>query len=203
MLFNTPMVGTRSTGGRKMRVIEGTVEEIVEYQRRSGALSGEVDAGVDEEPSEGGVDIPVAKKVGEGDDAEAWYEIEQHVYTRARTAKSKALVMDYLERVRELGTMVEIGESQKTHDGLTNYLMVRDEGPRRFGAVAYVKPAIGGLTLRLRADEVDDVLGDGDLVKLRQTREGHQYAVNCPLRSAESVAMAVKLTERALEKVRS
>ena len=186
-----------------MRIIEGTVEEIVEYRRRMGEAPHDVDEGADEEPSEGGVNAPVVKKAGEGDDAEAWSEVEQHVYTRARTASTKALVMDYLERVRELGTIAEIGESQRTRDGLANYVMVRDDGPRRFGAVAYVKPANGGLTLRLRADEVEDVLADDKIVRLRQTREGHQYAVNCPLRSAEAVSMAVKLTERALEKVRS
>lgn len=187
-----------------MRIIEGTVQEIVEYQRRIGSLPSDAEAGADEEPAEGGVDVPVVKKAGEGDDAEAWYEIEQHVYTRARSASTKGLVMDYLERVRELGTIAEIGESQRTHDGLTNYIMVRDDGPRRFGAVAYVKPANGGLTLRLKADEVEDVLDeDNNIVRLRQTREGHQYAVNCPLRGAESVSMAVELTKRALEKVRS
>jgi hypothetical protein len=186
-----------------MRIIEGTVEEIVEYRRRIGAVPGDIDEGADEEPSEGGVNAPVVKKAGEGDGAEAWNEVEQHVGTRARKASTKALVMDYLKRVRVLGTIAAIGESQRTHDGLSPYIMVRDNGPRRFGAVAYVKPANGGLTLRLRADEVEDVLGDDNIVRLRRTREGHQYAVFCPLRSPEAVSMAVKLTERALEKVRS
>jgi hypothetical protein len=178
-----------------VRIIEGSVEEIVKYQREMGV---EPQVSVDDEPVEGGK-VAVATQGSEGDE-DAWYYVEQHVYSRARSAGTKRLVLRYLEEVRELGTIAEIGESERTHDGLTNYIMVRDEGPRRFGAVAYVRPANGGLTLRLRADEVDDVLGE--VVRLRQVKKGHEYAVICPLASEEAVSMAIELTKRALEKVR-
>ncbi len=46
---------------------------------------------------------------------------------------------------------------QWTKDGLTDYLMIRDDGVRRYGAVAYVKPANGELTLRLTKEDVADV----------------------------------------------
>ncbi|MFB8209250.1 hypothetical protein [Streptomyces sp. NPDC056010] len=78
--------------------------------------------------------------------------------------------------------------------------MIRDDGVRRYGAVAHVKPANGGLTLRLTKEDVADV--DPVHVKLRDVRPGHQYVVNCPLRDAETVRFAVDLTIRALRKVR-
>ena len=79
-------------------------------------------------------------------------------------------------------------------------LMVRDAGARRFGAVAYVRPANSGLTLRLRADDVADI--DSDRIHLREVKKTQKYAVNCPLHDAAAVDLAVQLTERALKLVR-
>ncbi|PZT72940.1 hypothetical protein DNK56_03890 [Streptomyces sp. AC1-42W] len=78
--------------------------------------------------------------------------------------------------------------------------MIRDDGVRRYGAAAYVKPANGGLTLRLTKEDVADA--DPVRIKLRDVRPGHQYVVNCPLRDTETVRFAVDLTIRALRKVR-
>ncbi|WP_326737067.1 hypothetical protein [Streptomyces sp. NBC_01022] len=123
------------------------------------------------------------------------------VEERGRGADTNARVLDYLERVRALGSVeIVTGTSARTKDGLTDYLMIRDDGIRRYGAVAYVKPANGGLTLRLTKDDVADV--DPVRIKLRDVRPGHQYVVNCPLRDVETVRFAVELTIRALDKVR-
>jgi len=73
-------------------------------------------------------------------------------------------------------------------------------GPKKFGAVVYVKPGNGGLTLRLRPDDVDDL--DDKRIRLRNVAPTQPYAVNCPLNDNEAVDLAVDLTERALRKVR-
>ena len=87
--------------------------------------------------------------------------------------------MRFLEAVLDLGAVAEIGMCERTHDGQTDYIMVRDDGPRRYGAVAYVKPRNGGLTLRLSSQDAEDE--DQSLVKLRQVCTGHPYAVTCAL----------------------
>jgi hypothetical protein len=68
------------------------------------------------------------------------------------------------------------------------------------GAVVYLKPSNGGLTLRLRPDDVMDI--SDDRISLRDVRPADQYAVNCPLRDNQAVDLAVHLTARALAKVR-
>jgi hypothetical protein len=128
-------------------------------------------------------------------------EVNVFVEERGRSADTNARVLDYLKRVRALGSVeIVTGTSSRTKDGLTDYLMIRDDGVRRYGAVAYVKPANGGLTLRLTKEDVADV--DPARIKLRDVRPGHQYVVNCPLRDADTVRFAVDLTIRALRKVR-
>ncbi len=108
--------------------------------------------------------------------------------------------MEYLRRVRELGTTAEIGTSRLTPDGLNSYIMIHDDGVRRFGAVAYLKPHTGIVNVRLQAEEVTDVLGG--IVTLRAVRRGHPNVVNCELDDLEAVSTAIDLTKRALDKVR-
>lgn len=134
------------------------------------------------------------------DDEDSFF-IRQFVYGRAENAPGARRVFTYLEGVAELGTTVEVGESVRSHDGLTPYLMVRDQGPRRFGAVAYVNPGNVGLTLRLRPDDVTDI--SDPRIRPRNVRSGQPYAITCPLIDDAAVDLAVKLTARALGKVRT
>lgn len=183
-----------------MRVIEGTVDEIVEYQRLLGSVPTSMDAlavANGEAPAE---EPPPAKRATAlGDDPDGFF-VKQFVYKRAHDGASARRVLEFLERSLALGTVVEVGESERSNDGYTPYLMVRDAGPRRFGAVAYVSPSNAGLTLRLRPEDVEDMADEH--VKGRKVAERQPYAVICPLRDDEAVEVAVRLVDRALAKVR-
>ncbi|MEU4396623.1 hypothetical protein [Kribbella sp. NPDC023855] len=183
-----------------VRIIEGTVDEVVEYERR---IRGEGEATVvsatDVLPD--GNDPQPARAAGGGNWAgEDDFFFKQFIYTRAAEGPVAERILDFLQRVVELGTVVEAGESQRSKDGLTDYLMVRDAGPRRFGAVVYVRPSNGGLTVRLRPEDVEDL--DDERIKFRDVVESQKYAVNCPLIDDKAVDVALLLTERALQLVR-
>jgi hypothetical protein len=109
-------------------------------------------------------------------------------------------VLDFLRKVEKLGTRLEIGKSARTRDGRSDYVMVRDAGPALYGAVVYLKPDTGGLTLRLRPGDVADIVDPR--VRVREVRSSAKYAINCPLNDDAAVELAVRLTERALAKVR-
>ncbi|WP_327710058.1 hypothetical protein OG912_16920 [Streptomyces sp. NBC_00464] len=174
--------------------LEGPPEEIAEFLRlteKGGGQSTENSAASESEMA----DTPVS-----GTDMDT-FEIELYVESRERSADTSRGVLAYLKAVRELGRIeIVTGTSVRTKDGQTDYLMVRDAGQRRYGAVAYVKPANGGLTLRLNRDDVADI--STDCIHFRDVREGHKYVVNCPLTSDEAIKWAVELTRRALRKVR-
>ncbi|MEU6021351.1 hypothetical protein [Micromonospora sp. NPDC047134] len=181
-----------------MRIIEGTVEEIIEYQRRGGAEPEPVD-----DPSGAAPEVEPETAVSTsvlGLDDEDSFAILQFVYTRARDGATTRRVLAFLNRVLEQGTMIEMGQSNRSYDGYTQYLMVRDDGPRRFGAVAYIKPANGGLTLRLRPEDVADIADER--VTLRRVVSTDPYGINCQLVDDEAVELASQLTERALAKIR-
>lgn len=180
-----------------MRIIEGTVEEIVEYQRQTGqAVPGSDDetAAPEKEASP-----TVSTSALDADDEDAFF-IKQFVYTRAKDGGTANRVLAFLRQALELKTLIEVGESDRTQDGYTDYIMVRDDGPKKYGAVVYVKPGNGGLTLRLRPEDVADI--DDERVKLRNVAPTQKYAVNCPLNDNEAVDLALELTTRALKKVR-
>ena len=184
-----------------MRIIEGTVEEIVKYQQLTaagvGAEASSGDAGG--VPEAGTVSAPARSvRTLEGDDGEY---IRQYVTARAMTEQGRDRVLHFLERALKLGTSIEPGTSQNTEDGLGPYLMIRDDGPQRFGAVVYVKPHNLGLTVRLRPEDVVD-MGDSH-IQPRDVVASQQYALNCPLVDDAAVEVALTLTERALAKVRS
>ena len=65
--------------------------------------------------------------------------------------------------------------------------------------MAYVNAKNGGLTLRLTRDDMADV---SDRVKLRHLDPRNVHQVNCPVTTPEAIDLAVKLTQRALDKVR-
>ncbi|MFF3467620.1 hypothetical protein [Streptomyces sp. NPDC002619] len=176
-----------------MRLIDGTPQEIAEFLRLT-TPEDDADTGA---PAEAELDAPVSGLGGDLD----WAQIKDLVRGRARSAEIANRVLDFLQRAVALGN-VEIGpgESERTRDGRTDYIMVRDAGVRRFGAVAYVKATNGGLTLRLTREDVEDL--DEPRISFRQVRPGHQYVVNCPLRDDQSVQAALRLVEVALRKVR-
>src|SRR4051794_28264463 len=185
-----------------MRIIEGNVDEIVEYQRRTGSLSETAGESVpDELPN--GIEPTPARTVSTGSwSNEDEFYIKQFIYSRATDPETTARVLRYVNHVAELGTTIGPGESERSDDGLTDYLMIHDDGPKYFGAVAYVKPGNGGLSLRLRPEHVEEHLTN-DRVKKRDVAESQKYAINCPLADDEAVDLAIKLTERALELVRT
>lgn len=182
-----------------MRYIEGSPREIAEYLRLTGGTEApEGASGSDPESSEGDADIAAPAQTVDDD---AWFETERLVYQRSREAAITKRVLQYLRGAVASGNVeVGPGTSERTRDGLTDYVMVRDAGKRRFGAVAYVKATNGGLTLRLTKEDVADL--DSSYIRFRDVRPGHQYVVICPLVNDAAVAMALKLTERALAKVR-
>ncbi|WP_431904554.1 hypothetical protein [Micromonospora carbonacea] len=181
-----------------MRIIEGTVDEIVEYQRRNGTAVDPVDDPTEADPEQE-PEAAVTTSALSLDDEDS-FPLLQFVYTRASDGATTRRVLTYLRRALEQETLVEIGSSDRSYDGYTNYLMVRDDAPRRFGAVAYVKPSNGGLTLRLRPEDVADITDER--VKLRQGASTRKYAVTCRLVDDEAVELALMLTGRALAKVR-
>jgi hypothetical protein len=179
-----------------MRIIEGTVDEVVEYQRRMGKGADSVaDNDVPED-----VGARPGESVADPEDEEGWFSVQQFIYSRARDARTTRRVLDYLNRAWDLDVVIEVGESERSKDGATDYLMVRDSGPRRFGAVAYVHPASGRMTLRLQPQDVSDL--ESPHIKARNVRPGHQYVILCPLVDDEAVPVAIELTKRALDKVR-
>lgn len=170
-----------------MRIIEGTPQEIVEYLRLTGG----------EEPVAGRDELEAVEPTG----GMPWSGIEQLVRDRARSEEIAGRVLAYLQGALALGGVeIEPGSSERTKDGLSDYVMVRDDGVRRFGAVVYVKAINGGLTLRLTREDVAD-LADAR-IQFRDVRAGHQYVVNCPLRDEGMIDLALQLTKRALRKVR-
>lgn len=181
-----------------MRIIEGSVDEIIEYEKRRAHN----EPGGDDETAapEKEASPTVSASALDSDDEDAFL-IKQFVYTRAKDGGIANRVLSFLRQASELNTLIEMGESSHSHDGYTNYIMVRDDGPKKYGAVVYVKPGNGGLTLRLRPGDVADL--DDERIKLRKVAPTQKYAVNCPLNDDEAVELALMLTKRALGKVRS
>ncbi|MER5223665.1 hypothetical protein [Streptomyces flaveus] len=176
-----------------MRLIDGTPQEIAEFLRLTEGEE-DVDAGA---PSE--VDPDASSESVGG--ALNWTQITELVNGRARSPEIAKRVLDFLRGSVALGDVeVGPGESERTRDGRTDYVMVRDAGVRRFGAVAYVKATNGGLTLRLTREDVADVIEPP--ISFRNVRAGHQYVVNCPLRDEAAVQTALRLVQLALAKVR-
>ncbi|MFD8614475.1 hypothetical protein [Streptomyces sp. NPDC059631] len=176
-----------------MRLIDGTPHEIAEFLRLTeGPEDPDTGAPADIDPDTSG---------GGAGAALDWSQISELVNGRARTPEIAARVLGFLRGAVAIGG-VEIGpgESERTRDGRTDYVMVRDAGVRRFGAVAYVKATNGGLTLRLTREDVAD-FGE-PVISFRNVRDGHQYVVNCPLKDDATVEAALRLVQLALAKVR-
>jgi len=185
----------------KVTVIDGSPTELAEYEAQTGLVAQAIGASRHTMDDSGQGPAPIQH--GEaviGDSFERQAKIRSFIFSRARTPVVGARVDDYIGKVEELAdVVVEIGTSKARADGYHDYLLIYDAGPRRYGAVAYVSAKNAGLTLRLGKQDVTDV---GGRVILRDVKADNVYEVNCPLRDAEAVGLAVELTQRALKKVR-
>ena len=183
----------------KVTIIEGSPEEVADYEARTGVIGQAPAAGNALERVEDPLATGGGQTIG-GTDFEDEVMLRSFIFGRAREPRVGAYVEAYVRQMLELGGIeVEIGTSKVSKDGRGDYLLVYDAGPRRYGAVAYVSAKNAGLTLRLTRDDVSDV---ADRVKFREVQPRNGYQVNCPVTTPDAIDLAVKLTQRALDKVR-
>ena len=183
----------------KVTIIDGSPEELAEYEARTGVIGQAYAAGNALERVEEPLPTGGGQTIG-GTDFEDEIMLRSFIFGRAREPRVGAYVEAYVRRMLELGGIeVEIGTSKASKDGRGDYLLVYAAGPRRYGAVAYVSAKNAGLTLRLTRDDVSDV---ADRVKFRDVQQRNGYQVNCPVTTPDAIDLAVKLTQRALDKVR-
>ncbi len=183
----------------KVTIIEGSPEELADYEARTGVIGQAHAAGKALERLEDPLATGGGQTIG-GTDFEDEVTLRSFIFGRAREPRIGAHVEAYVRRMLELGgTEVEIGTSKDSKDGRSDSLLIYDAGPRRYGAVAYVSAKNAGLTLRLTRDDVSDV---AERVKLRDVQPHNKYQVNCPVTTPDAIDLAVKLTQRALDEVR-
>ena len=184
----------------KVTIIEGSPEELADYEARTGMI-GQAHAAT---RALGRVEDPLATGGGQtirGTDFEDEAMLRSFIFGRAREPRMGAHVEAYIRRVLDQdGAEVEIGTSKTSKDGRADYLLIYDAGPRRYGAVAYVNAKNAGLTLRLTRDDVADLTDTR--IKFRDVQARNGYQVNCPVTTPDAVDLADKLTQRALDKVR-
>jgi hypothetical protein len=195
-----------------MRVIEGSPQEIVEYERLADRApqasaapdaipspeeSGETEAADETATLSGAAPLPAADHVA----------LMKFIYGRAgknheRTVQTERFIKRVLEQEK---VVVAFGRSSKTFDGLADYLMIRDNGPQRYGAVAYLRPSNGGLTVRLGPDDLEGLGLDGQdgRIQHRNVASSDPYKINCPLADDEAAELAFTLLSAALDIVRS
>jgi len=176
--------------------MEGDPAEIAAYMKLMGSALGPAEGDDEDEITTTG-DVQLGGELGEAD--RGW--LKQFVWSRGRDPERTQLIEDYLIRViSEEDVTVEVGTSTQTASGESNYLMVHNDGPRRFGAVTYVNPRSGKLNFRLLEDDIDDVR---DRVEVRKIVKGqHHYRINLVLETEDDIELALLLTKRALVKVR-
>jgi hypothetical protein len=184
----------------KVTVIEGTPEELADYEARTRLIGSVRTHSSTSEPGEESSPGGVGRVVRDTDTA-GGLEFWSFILGRAREPRIAGHVESYIRRVLDLGgTEVELGTSKSSTDGRADYLLVYDAGPRHYGAAAYINARNAGLTLRLKKEDMD---GFSDArVKLRNVQSQNGYQVNCPVTTPDAIHLAVKLTELALDKVR-
>lgn len=195
----------------KITTVQGTPQEIAEYEHLTG-VSGQSPSGPDAAPTPAESDetepAETAALGGSAPLAAADHvALMKYVYGRAgkdpeRTVQTERFLMRLLEAEK---VVVAFGRSSKTFDGLADYLMIRDAGPQRYGAVAYLRPANGGMTLRLSPGHLEalDLDADNDRIQPRNVASTDPYKINCPLRDEHSTELALTLVRLALDIVRS
>ncbi|MGV9503867.1 hypothetical protein ACWDQ0_36975 [Streptomyces sp. NPDC003642] len=191
-----------------MRIIEGSPQEIVEYERLAEAgfpTAPAVDAASSHEETETGTEAATLSSSASLT-PEDHVALMKFIYGRAgknhvRTVLTEQFIKRLLD---EEDVVVAFGRSSKTFDGLADYLMIRDDGPQRYGAVAYLRPSNGGMTVRLGPDDLER-LGEGDnpRVQHRNVTDSDPYKINCPLADEDAFDLALRLVRAALEAVRN
>lgn len=185
----------------KVTIIDGSPEELAEYEARTGVIGQAHAAAKALDRMEDPLAAGGGQRIG-GMGAEDQAMLRSFIYGRAREPMIGAHVEAYIHRVLDLDeTEAEIGTSKTSKDGRADYLLIYDTGPRRYGAVAYVNAKNAGLTLRLARDDVADVTDPQ--IKSRNVQPRNGYQINCPLTTPDAIDLAVRLTQRALDKVRS
>jgi hypothetical protein len=183
----------------KVTIIEGSPEELAEYEAQTGMI-GQTHTAADVSSQEEPVPAGDGQVIGETG-YEKQMKLRSFIFNRARTPVIGGRVETYIRRVLDLGgTEVEIGTSQGSKDGHADYLLVYNAGPRRYGAAAYVNAKNAGLTLRLTKDDVADDTRRG--IKFRNVQASNGYQVNCPVHTPDAIDLAIELTQQALDKVR-
>ncbi|MFD3328480.1 hypothetical protein [Streptomyces sp. NPDC058701] len=192
-----------------MRVIEGTPQEIVSYERLTGAVAEAV-------PGENSAALPddEAEPARETTKPEGSVSLEpedhvalmKFIYGRAGKNDLRAYLTErfIMRLLDEEDVVVAFGRSSKTFDGLADYLMIRDNGPQRYGAVAYLRPSNGGMSVRLGLDDLEK-LGEKNNVHIqyRNVAPADPYKINCPLADEAALELALRLIRAALTIVRS
>ena len=175
--------------------IDGSPEEIAAYERLMG-----VEGAGDRLPQTSAQPPPARTASGlDGDSLPP--EIRQYVIGRGRSAEMTQRGFLFLEGALEMGTSLEPGRSVRTRDGLQDYLMIRDARPSPFGAAAYLRPGNGRLDLRLRIEDLGDLINDRH-VQEHLIDSQPEYQVICWLSDDEGVAISLELLKRALTKIR-
>ncbi|MGY5052397.1 hypothetical protein ACWDE0_43765 [Streptomyces sp. 900105755] len=191
-----------------MRIVEGSPQELVEYERLNGIAAQTPDEDGAAAPEEDAEPVrETAAREGTASLApEDHVALMKFIYGRAgkndqRTVLTERFVMQLLD---EEDVVVAFGNSSKTHDGLADYLMIRDDGPQRYGAVAYLRPSNGGMTVRLGPDDISDLSEeDRAPIQYRNVAPSDPYKINCPLANQDAYDLALRLVRTALKIVRS
>ncbi|MFJ2170311.1 hypothetical protein [Streptomyces griseofuscus] len=194
-----------------MRIMDGTPQEIVEYERLVGLVSqtpaaadmfSSPNEGVETQEADETATLSGAVPLSAADHV----ALMKFIYGRAgkhpeRTIQTERFIKRLLEQEE---VVVAFGRSTKTIDGLADYLMIRDDGPQRFGAVAYLRPSNGGLTVRLSPDDLEGLglEAQDPRIQPRNVAPSDPYKINCPLRDPEAADLAFTLVQAALDIVR-
>jgi serine/threonine protein kinase len=116
-------------------------------------------------------------------------------FIRQRAGGNRAreeLVTSFVSQaVADGEVVVDIGRSGTTSDGRSNYLMLRRAGPRRLGALAYVKPGPGTVDFRVPAIAARDRAH-------ASLRTDATYQVKVPIHSTGAVDEALSILTDAI-----
>lgn len=191
-----------------MKVLEGTPEELLAYQKLNttelvAQPPGEQEENPAEETEEESVN-PNSRKT-----LLRWRTSRYVLFSRAQFGSTTTMfeterMETFLRRAEtELGLVPVVGKSTATTwgDGYTDYIRLYPSGKRRFGAVVYLVPGAGSMNLRLQRDDVTDLLGVDPKVVARDIHPDNVHGVRFNFSDDDAVQVALELTKRAMAKV--